>query len=103
MEKCVILCRLKFRKNHNLGYEHEKIICIGSFHDHESAGEFMTEYMENDQQLIGSLNLLYNDEVVSVGNWEVADLMDKENIAANWTDHETAQRSTQERGKFNYS
>jgi hypothetical protein len=103
MEKCVIQCKLKFKKDSDLGYEHDKTICIGSFNDHESAGEFMVEYMENDKQLIGCLNHLYKDEVVSVGNWEVADLMDKENIAANWTDHENAQRSSQERGKFNYS
>lgn len=103
MEKCVILCKLKFKKDDGLGYEHEKTICIGSFNDHESAGEFMMEYMDNDRQLIDCLNLLYKDEVISASNWEVADLMDKENVAANWTDHETAQRSASERGQFNYS
>jgi hypothetical protein len=103
LEKCAILCRLRFKKDDGLDYDHQKTICIGTFPDHESAGEFMTEYMDNDKQLKETLNLLFKDEVVSVENWEVADIMDKEHIASNWTDHETAQRSTQERGRFNYS
>jgi len=103
LEKCVILCRLKFKKDDGLDYEHHKTICIGSFNDHESAGEFMTEYMDNDQMLKDCMGLFFKDEVSSVDHWEVADMMEKGHIAANWSDHESAQRSTQERGKFNYS
>lgn len=102
LEKCVILCRVKFKKDDGLSYEHHKTICIGHFSDHESAGEFMTEYMDNDELLKSCLNMFYKEEVASVDHWEVADLVDREHVAANWEDHETAQRSTQERGKNNY-
>jgi hypothetical protein len=103
VEKCAILCRLKFKKDDGLDYEHHKTICIGPFSDHESAGEFMTEYLDDNALLIEMLNMFYREEVVSIENWEVADMMDKSHVAANWTNHETAQRSTQERGRYNYA
>ena len=102
MEKCVILCRLKMKKDDGLTYEHHKTVCIGHFSDHESAGEFMTEYMDNDQSLIECLNLFYKDQVESVDHWEVADLVDRDHVASNWTDHDSAKRSTQERGKYSF-
>ncbi len=103
MEKCVILCRLKFKKDAALDYENHKTICIGPFPDHESAGEFMRECVDSDKHLKECLNFLYKDEAISIDHWEVADLLAKENIGGNWADHETARRSSQERGMYNYS
>lgn len=102
MENCAILFKLRFKRDDGLDYDHHKTICIGTFPDHESAGEFMREYMDDIDNMMVMLNMLYDDEVVSIDHWEVADLMDKKTIATNWMDHETAQRSSQERGKYDY-
>jgi hypothetical protein len=103
LEKCIIVCRLKFKQDPNLDYETIKTICLGTFPDHESAGDFMTECAEDDRNLKECLNMLYQDEATSIDHWEVADYIDTEDIAKNWTNHATARRSTQERGFYNYS
>jgi len=103
LEKCVILCKLKFKKDAHLDYENHKTISIGPFPDHESAGEFMRECMDNDRDLKKCLEFLYKDEVLSITTWEVSDLIATDNIAANWADHEIARRSNAERGRYSYS
>lgn len=103
MEKCVILCRLKIETDATLDYDSYKTICIGSFPDHESAGDFMTECIDNDKSLKECLKLLYSDDTASIDRWEVADYIDMEYVAKKWEDHSTACRSHAERGQFSYS
>ena len=102
MEKCVIICRLKLKRDSGINYDTNKSICIGPFNDHESAGEFMRECLDSDKNIKDCLSFVFEDEVISLERWEVADYIDRENVADNWLDHETAQRSTQERGRYNF-
>ena len=94
MEKCVILCKLKLKKDDGLGYDHSKTISIGPFSDHETAGEFMTEHLDNISILKEGLKVFVPDEIISIEGWEVADFFPAEYIACNWKDHENAVRGS---------
>ena len=94
MEKCVILCKLRLQKDDGIGYEHTKTISIGPFNDHETAGEFMTEHMDNVSSLKQSLEVFLKDDIVSIEGWDVADFFPAEYIACNWREHENAVRTS---------
>ncbi len=98
MEKCVLLCKVKFQKDEGLGYEHTNMISIGTFPDHETAGEFMTKYMDDQKNLINGLALFFKDPIAQIEGWEVADLFSAENIASDWKDHAHAVRTSHESG-----
>ena len=89
---------MKFQKDEKLGYEHTNTISIGTFPDHETAGEFMTKYMDDHKILINGLALFFKDPITQIEGWEVADLFSAENIASDWKDHKNAVRTSQESG-----
>ena len=102
MEKCVILCRLKLEAMEGSMYELTKTVAIGPFDDHETAGEFMREYMDNEEKVREGLRLFYREEMTSFHGWEVVDMMMKDYIAMDWGNHDRALRSQQERGPYDY-
>ncbi|MGA1873179.1 MAG: hypothetical protein ACMUHY_05860 [Thermoplasmatota archaeon] len=99
MEKCVILCRLKIDRDDSRSYEQSRTIAIGPFDDHETAGEFMREYMDSEDKVRECLRIFYKEEVAQFHGWEVADLVMKDYISAGWENHGRAVRSQQERGQ----
>ncbi len=98
LEKCVILCKVKFEKKDGIDYDYSKTISIGTFTDHETAGKFMSEYMDDQDALKKGLEMVFDNPIESIQNWEVADYFSLENIACNWKDHENAVRTTHETG-----
>lgn len=102
MEKCVILCRLRIESKEEGSYERERTIAIGPFDDHETAGESMRDYMDNEKKVRECLSVFYKEEISKFHGWEVADLVMKEYISAGEEDHDRALRSQQERGPTDY-
>jgi len=102
MEKCVILCRLRLKQEEGESYEGERTIAIGPFDDHETAGESMRDYMDNEEKVRECLSVFYKEEISQFHGWEVADLVMRDYISANWEDHDKALRSQQERGPHDY-
>ncbi|MGA1793811.1 MAG: hypothetical protein ACMUHM_07665 [Thermoplasmatota archaeon] len=102
MEKCVILCKLRIEPRKDGDYEQNKTIAIGPFDDHETAGEFMREYLDNEESVRECLKIFYKEELAQFHGWEVADLVMKEYISTEWEGHSRAMRSQQERGPHNY-
>ncbi|MBN1389047.1 MAG: hypothetical protein JXA22_00210 [Candidatus Thermoplasmatota archaeon] len=102
MEKCVILCRLKVESKVGNMYDQTKTIAIGPFDDHETAGEFMREFMDSEDKVRECLGVFYNEEMGQFHGWEVVDMVMKDYIAVDWEDHDKAMRSHQERGANDY-
>ena len=102
MEKCVILCKLKIAVKDENKYERNRTIAIGPFDDHETAGEFMREFMDSQENIRECLGVFYKEEVAEFHGWEVADMLMKDYISTGWENHERALRSQQERGSDNY-
>lgn len=102
MENCVVLCKFKFEDGDGLGYEHHSTITLGPFMDHETAGQFMTEFMDNDEKVKSCIGGLYGKKIDRLIGWEVADLIPFDFLSSACSDHERAVRTSHQPQQTGY-
>jgi len=96
LNRCVVLCKLKFREVDGISYDHSTTITLGPFSGHETAGQFMTDFMDNDEKVRSCIGGLYGKKVENLIGWEVADLIPLDFLSNSCADHDKAIRSSRD-------